>query len=657
MRKMMRRAEFFEFLKGTELYVNAREDLDKLISYMSVRPEPGSLEFFFQFKAVQGDFQEELTFLAKRDPKDLRGCLTMEEAVKRVHEMREEYECRIKQMINVLEYGLEKYFRDHLDQENEYFVMVDERDRELEPYVERKLETYEEMNELACTNMGIRVIQSAWKEVYGDKFHLYFLREKVGFDRMQFNVDIQSIDEEKLKEAKKDCQKQSYSELPRIVVEYVDPDNEEDIPLALPIADHRYKKIEITLSHHVSFVFKKNNSKLEDDGQRKRDIYLLKTYVEPQPGHEILGNIGNYSYDEMGLVIQQAVMELQDLTGIAINPDTIRLNDMELNLTFRQNCDFNELMRSVSFYQVYPRKGYAVKEYKISDEEAVQFGEEKSKKKSKLKDLKMKTTGFTASSKAKSIVVKLYDKKEETIAYAADRGYDLRVEGDEALIRLEFKIRTNVQLKRYFHVNENADGVYYFKDLSQERIEDTYKELVDIFFKEPYEKKYVPESLKVLKKIVSELDTSRKGGKWKQELIDTIRSQEIWKKSTPVLLSEKDIASVIKSNKTWAKRPNDYKKILWELLKESDIYPTGQRTAYDMLYNFLHKTYDFKTLSEKRRVGYAVSDPGTELPDVSEEIDAVLEIREGIMALRSLDQDDYDDIERPYYESEQDDQE
>ena len=648
---MAYRDELFEHLRRSELYKVASEDIEKLISFMSVRIKDGSLAYMFGLKVVQNKYEDELSWLVENSSQIANP--TIEEAAIQIKEMREAYEHDILKLMMLIDYGVEKYLQENLDMVDRYYVLLDTRDKIVDQYIEKKPETFEEMNQLACSDLGFRFIQSAWHEAYGEQFGVYFLREQIGFDRAQFNVDIVSIDVDKLMEAKESLKGRSYNALPGIVVEYVDPDDATDLPLVLPIRENKFKKIEITLSHHVSFLFQRNNSPIEDDGRRKKDIYLLKTTVEPEEGFEVLGNIRNYSYDEMGKVIQQAILDLYDLTGIGIDYDTIRLNDVEVNLTFRQDCDFDKLMRSVSYYQNYTRKGYTTKEFKAADEGIVHFCADMSdcvtedqytKKKRRIehKYSKMRTTGFTTESQ--SISVKLYDKKMETIAYAGSQGYDLKIEGDEAIIRLEFRIRNRDQLKRYFNVGEGT--AVYFGDLSQEKIEATYKNLVDIFFKKAYEEGYVPESLNALRGIIASLDTTKKGGKWKQDLINAILSQEIWQKSTPALLTEKDIASVIQYNHTFARRPKDYKRILWDLLRESEIYKKGQERAYDMLFNFLNKTYNCATLATKRRVGYAVSEMGEKLPDKEEEIQQILIMRQLWETLQNMGMEDCEEVDK-----------
>ena len=639
------RDELFEQIRGSELYKNCKSDLDALIGYMGVLIEEGSLAYLFGFKRLQTQYEDILKWLC--GVRDWIPIPSMNEAVLRVKEMRHEYEDNISSFMEILDKGVEDVL-DNMDMRDQYYVRLEARDKYVDEYIEKKPETLEEMNRVACSDLGFRLIQSAWYEAYQDQFRLYYLCEQVGFDRVQLNVRIVSIDVNKLMRAKQVLQGSDYKTLPRIVIDYVNPDDINDFPIVLPLREHNFKKIEVTLSHYIHFVFQRNNSPLDVLGQRKSDIYLLKVTVEPQSDHEILGNIGNYSYEELCCVVKQAIIDLYNLTGIEVDSRNVRLNDVELNLTYRQNCDFNDLMRSVSYYQHYTRKRYVTREYKASDEEMVHFcvdmgdcvtEDQIAKKKRRIRDRysRMRTTGFTTSSQ--SVILKLYDKKAETIAYAKSQGYDLKIEGDESIIRLEFCIRNRDQLRRYFGTGDKDVNLW---NLSQESIEKTYINLVDKFFKKTYEERYVPESIDALSGIISSLDTSGKGGRWKQTLIKEILSQEIWQKATPSLLTEKDISGVIQHNHTFARHPDKYKKIIVNLLKESDIYKKGQDHAYDMLYNFLNKTYALKTLSKRRRVGYAVAVPGETLEGKKSRIELILQKRFYMEKLQNMNQDDFE---------------
>ena len=81
-----------------------------------------------------------------------------------------------------------------------------------------------------------------------------------------------------------------------------------------------------------------------------------------------------------------------------------------------------------------------------------------------------------------------------------------------------------------------------------------------------------------------------------------------------------------------------------DILVESDIYKKGQEHGYDMLFNFLNKTYSLCTLSQRRRIGFAVSEQGELLDDKDEEIKLDLFIREQRIKRNSMDFQDYCDL-------------
>lgn len=633
------------FLRKSKLYQSRKDNMEQLIQFLQYPVKRFTVEEICGYHQLQLKIQDELLYLSGM-PSYLKP-IDLVDAESRIDELCQL--CLQMQIFvsHVTASGVERFALEHqaeLDLDGQYYVKMDARELTVDNSVCEKPVTLDDMNAIAKCDDRYYLEQSVWRDVYGsDLYHIYYLPERVGFDRTKFNVDIIDINIDKLLEAKRELQRNSYSELPRIRIDYIDPEDKDDMPLVLPVPETYIKKIEITLSHHVKFRFQRNNTPLHDDGRRKRDIYLLEVTVQPDTGYEVLGNIKNYSYDEMRIVVEKAVNDLYALTGIKVDTSTIRLNDVELNLTFRQNCKFDHLMRSVSYYQNYTRRGYITKEFKTSDAGIVRCMDNimakcnteddynRTKRAVEQKYAKMRSTGYVTANQ--SISVKLYDKKEETIAYAKSQGYDLKIEGDEAIVRLEFRIRNSGQLQNYF--DTDAKPVYFSK-LTQEDLERTYVALVDTFFKSPYEKQYVPDSLKALTAIIKSIDTSKKGGKWKQELIREVLSQEIWQKSTPALLSEKDIISVMQHNKTFAAHPKKYREILLELLRESDTYEKGQENAYDMLFNFLIKTYYLRTLSSARRIGFAVAGSDEKLPDKEKELVLAMDMRKKWNELNNL---------------------
>ncbi len=563
------------------------EEIEYLVTFLSYNAKHGSLE------DVLGLDEEQLTIagmlLRLADDAENANCSPnpekeIQRAVRRAYYRSKSFR---RNAIEIKESGdIEDYLSEYR-KDGEYYVPLSEQEV-IYGGVEAKPQTIDRLYAHAIPREKYVVHKTYGKKVYGDCYHEYHLREQVGFDKMQFQVMIDEVDMTKLEHAETDLQQESYDCLPRVLTDHTNDRDLNDRPLRLPgipSETHTFKRIEVTLSHHVTFKFQRNNS-----SDNRGDIYILETTVEPDEGHEILGNFRNYSYDEMKAVILQAMDELEELTGIKVDRQEVRINQAEINLTFRQNCRFDYLLRSVSYYQAFCREGYQTEKHfaEMDDKDAYE---------------PLRTTGMTT--KNKTVAVKLYDKKEETKKYALEK-YLMKVdmdadfiEGNYSIVRLEFAIRTQRQIERYFHETN-------FMSMSQNMIEVIYQELVHHFFEVTY-KKYAKMSQEILKKIVANLDTSREGN-WRLQLVKDVLSQEIVQQSTPALLAEMDIDDeVLKANRTFSMHPRKYRGEIRELLEESDGFPHGQKNAYGMLLNFLTKTSHLETLSQNRRIGYVAA--------------------------------------------------
>lgn len=325
-------------------------------------------------------------------------------------------------------------------------------------------------------------------------------------------------------------------------------------------------------------------------------MYLLRVYVEPDSLHPDLGNLRNYSMEELQERVQYACEQLNFYTGIKIAYEKVTLNNVEINLTFVADGEFHNIIRYVSYYQKYLRKGYVTTEYTTREDNLLLFGGKR-----KYRHSRMVSTGYSTHNN--TIQIKLYDKQAETLTYIRSRGDEAKFElGGKALIRLEYGICNDDQLLRYF-------GEVLVHKLVQADIEATYQKLTNMFFRSPYEEKYVPESRSTLKKIIAMVDSHSKGGKWKIQLLKEILSEEIWVRSTPALINEQEIdKAMLEGNATFKRHPKKYIKEIREVLTESEIYKKDQVRAYDRLYNFLRKTSELEGLSRYRRIGYAIAD-------------------------------------------------
>ena len=97
----------------------------------------------------------------------------------------------------------------------------------------------------------------------------------------------------------------------------------------------------------------------------------------------------------------------------------------------------------------------------------------------------------------------------------------------------------------------------------------------------------------------------------------------------------------MKANSTFARNPAKYKDALVDIFKESEVYKIGKEHAYDMLFNFLNKTFGLDTLTNKRRVGYAVSNYKERLPGKDKEIEKILQKRKMEENLSHIDLNDF----------------
>ena len=228
------RYKIFRFLRESDLYKNpqAKDDIDTLIVYLSEDIEKGSANALLGGIRMQNKALDELPWLA--GDSGMVPNPTKEEAISRLHEIRLRYDEYIRRVAAILNMGVEKYaMESNQDFADQYYVKLDERESSVDPYITSKPKSLAEMNHVACRDTGMYMKQSVWHQVYGDDyFGLYFIREQIGFDRVKFNIKIKSVDINKLKSAAKSHKGLTYNDLPRVIIDYTDPDNKDDLPVA-----------------------------------------------------------------------------------------------------------------------------------------------------------------------------------------------------------------------------------------------------------------------------------------------------------------------------------------------------------------------------------------------------------------------------------------
>ncbi|MCR5417448.1 MAG: hypothetical protein K6E84_00855 [Lachnospiraceae bacterium] len=150
------------------------------ISFLASR----SLTFAYLLglKSLQAKYEDELPWLAGRP--SLFPNPSMEEAINRIKAMRFEYDANLYRMMGIINTDIEEYIENHVDMVDQYYVRLDTRDMAVDPFIQKKPETLDEMNKLACSDMGFRLVQSAWREAYGSTW-----RNSYGFSRKKWRRD------------------------------------------------------------------------------------------------------------------------------------------------------------------------------------------------------------------------------------------------------------------------------------------------------------------------------------------------------------------------------------------------------------------------------------------------------------------------------------
>ena len=435
---------------------------------------------------------------------------------------------------------------------------------------------------------------------YPDQTKVYYLPERVGLDACSFDVVIDRCDGKVFE----DCIKEytDSEQYPMIHTTAVSEANSDKF-LPMPGWDHqKYQKIEVILSPYFKAIFQYVYAVDKFTGEKRPDSYKIETRVVPPEGHEELGNIDNYAVEQEMTAITEGLDQLEEM-GIYISRSEIRMHSIELNLTFHMDCDFSDLKRPLQYYQRYIDARYVNTLYVYNGKKREEFAWSDPEE----KYAKMKLSGM--QSKAKKIVVKLYDKAYETIfdaRYHRNPEHLISFETyvrqpKKTLVRLEFRLSGQAAIFDYL-------GETYLHKVSQNTLITAYTNLVDHYFIRPYEK-YYEDSTKKLKDLFTRMadeQITKRGRNWKAWLLQEIRAEEISSQSTPMVLESQDIEDFFWQVPTFKHDKNRYREELYELLDTANIYKKDYKNSYGILGNFFLKTWCMQGLSEQRRLGYTL---------------------------------------------------
>lgn len=430
-------------------------------------------------------------------------------------------------------------------------------------------------------------IHSLWREKEDD-YLTFRLREQVGFDMCKFGVYIKSVLEPKFKQAINNYP-WDRTGLPKIKVVSLNKAEKSKKAVYLPVKNNEYSEIMILLSPYVKFSFKSNGL--------NKDSYILEIKVKPEKKDKAMGNMNNYNYEQMEYEILSAIKNLYDLTGIEIDKSIVSLKYVELNLTFVQDCLFDDYNTALKYIQAFARKSFKINT-------GFQYTEDK--KANFQKDGLIKYTALNLSGiklAAEYIVISLYDKKRETYENTPIDGEIKFADDIQSITRLEFRIKGENKLGQEF-----GSGAGNFFLLSQAKIEEVFRKLVERYFIKPYES-YYKESQKILSNIISNLNVSNNKS-WKTDFLKEINS---YKDSAgyPIILESTDIDDCLEYDPTFKRNKKLYKVKLHNLLQKSGIFIFDNKNLYCVLGNFMLKVYYSKSLSDCREIDYVIRDKST----------------------------------------------
>lgn len=484
-----------------------------------------------------------------------------------------------------------EYEEEWVKSQNELYVeYVPENVRDLKIELENKPDTIKDLMLFTYIDTDSYGYTTPMADIFGEKYKIYRHNERVGLDQCAFSLRVEEVNEELLEKAKENKKAKFH------YISDNDPDAE-NTSLILPGVKKKYSNITLLTGTYSriniqknNFNYAKGNKKDNIRGGMKSDSVLLHIYVEPVAEHEILGNFRNYSHSEMLKKIYEA-MDIAEDYGVKFDREMITLNYIELNSTFHIGYPFEYLEEPLKyFFTRLSKNRYTCAEYIKQDNK--KYGNKTARS--------LSVQGMSAYNASMS--VKIYDKAYETKKSAMatidgikDIVFDLK---DLSFVRVEYSIKKTKIL------NDNF-GTINFLELDDTKLQKVFVSLTEKYFKKPY-KDYVEEAKIILKDIVKDI-VPRKNSQWKIQLLKDIRDSQKFMESTPIYLGDSDVTYIVECNNIFYNNVAYYKPIITKLLAASDRFVLpGDNSRYAILANFFAKTYFQKTLSDKRRVGYAV---------------------------------------------------
>lgn len=237
----------------------------------------------------------------------------------------------------------------------------------------------------------------------------------------------------------------------------------------------------------------------------REDICLFEIHIKPLSGYEYLGNISNNTCEEEQNHVKELMYVIKEEYGIHFREGYSVLRDVEINVNMKINRKEEHFIGPIEILGPYQSalKGFNVSRFGISGE--IKFTKSESDFNRDLPGVQYTSANATSATR----IIKLYDKAYET-QDNINRKEERQINYIENLCRLEYELIKKEEISVYFCGKTNLF------DLTQEDVENAFRELTNELIKKPLDMYYHIYD-KAIEDYFEQIDINKPG--WRRDLI------------------------------------------------------------------------------------------------------------------------------------------
>ncbi|OLA51804.1 MAG: hypothetical protein BHW40_11300 [Firmicutes bacterium CAG:65_45_313] len=450
-------------------------------------------------------------------------------------------------------------------------------------------------------------------------------REGIGIDYTQLSFAVESIDVDVLESALVNKAKPRERELLPMLpwIECISTTDSYAFPIFSEVKNldesfkqnHKWKQVNIQLSPYSTLKFKQNNiKKMQQDENNPPISYLMEIKVIPRIWQ--LGNWENYTVEEYEERVRDVICKVRDYFGIQIKTESVVFQTIEINNTFAFGHTMNELVRPLKYYQLY-LKNFNECVYEVGkgrNKLVAALDREVSNKELNHRNREsMLVTGLYSSLKnTQNMIIKIYDKAVETQETLHMHNKKLAMDimepqGNGCYVRVEFRIKKEQKIHEAFKEGLSEETLLHPyhacpMEITQDDLVRIFQGLIEKYFEKPFEK-YCEDSIRKIERLVENVNKEEED--WKIKFVNAVRDEEIYMRSTPMILQASDIDDVIRNSK-FSRRASREIPVFHKLLEDCAEYPLGRDKSYEMLSQFIHTAKMEEGISKEREISFFI---------------------------------------------------